>query len=187
MVCVAQVRIFRVSDLSCPLQLEGQHKETVMSVDVSADRRWVASGSKDRVCCLWELRDGRVACRVRMEGHTEAVGAVALSRRRHAFATNTAALFSAASDRTIKRWRLDLSAVADGSGVTVVTEAQATVLGHDKDINALAVSPNDAMLASASQDKTAKLWDAKTLAPIATLKVGPSSSRSLPPPLAHAR
>lgn len=33
----------------------------------------------------------------------------------------------------------------------MVSEATATVLGHDKDINALAVSPNDALLASASQ------------------------------------
>lgn len=33
----------------------------------------------------------------------------------------------------------------------MVSEATATVLGHDKDINALTVSPNDALLASASQ------------------------------------
>jgi hypothetical protein len=32
-----------------------------------------------------------------------------------------------------------------------VREATATVLAHDKDINALAVAPNDALLASASQ------------------------------------
>ena len=32
------------------------------------------------------------------------------------------------------------------------------VQAHDKDINAIAVAPNDKLFASASQDRTAKLW-----------------------------
>ena len=34
--------------------------------------------------------------------------------------------------------------------------ALAATAAHDKDVNALAVSPNDALIASASQDRTAK-------------------------------
>jgi U3 small nucleolar RNA-associated protein 13 len=43
------------------------------------------------------------------------------------------------------------------------------VRGHDKDINTLAVSPNDSMAASGSQDKTIRLWRTSDLGPIATL------------------
>lgn len=35
--------------------------------------------------------------------------------------------------------------------------ATAGVAAHDKDINALAVSPNDALICTASQDRTAKV------------------------------
>lgn len=37
-------------------------------------------------------------------------------------------------------------------------KATAAVAGHDKEINAVAVSPNDALVATGSLDKTAKLW-----------------------------
>lgn len=35
-------------------------------------------------------------------------------------------------------------------------QSTAVVAAHDKDINALAVSPNDALICTASQDRTAK-------------------------------
>jgi U3 small nucleolar RNA-associated protein 13 len=35
--------------------------------------------------------------------------------------------------------------------------AQMVVTAHDKDINAVAVSPNDALVVTASQDRTAKV------------------------------
>ena len=35
--------------------------------------------------------------------------------------------------------------------------ATAAVAAHDKDVNALAVSPNDALVVTASQDRTAKV------------------------------
>lgn len=36
-------------------------------------------------------------------------------------------------------------------------QAIAAVAAHDKEINAVAISPNDALLCSASQDRTAKV------------------------------
>lgn len=46
----------------------------------------------------------------------------------------------------------------------------AAVAAHDKDINALAFSPNDALLATASQDRTVKLWKLPNLVLVQTLK-----------------
>ena len=50
---------------------------------------------------------------------------------------------------------------AAGEGASSQQPAQlrsiAVVAAHDKDINALAVSPNDALICTASQDRTAKV------------------------------
>ncbi len=56
----------------------------------------------------------------------------------------------------------DVSAVAaaadegPSSSPPVQLQSTAVVAAHDKDINAVAVSPNDALICTASQDRTAK-------------------------------
>ena len=44
-----------------------------------------------------------------------------------------------------------------GSAAPAQLQSTAVVAAHDKDINALAVSPNDALICTASQDRTAKV------------------------------
>lgn len=71
---------------------------------------------------------------------------------------------SGAGDKILKRWPLPIGTV----GLTKLVVSH-NVRGHDKDINTLAVSPNDSMAASGSQDKTIRLWRTSDLGPIATL------------------
>jgi WD40 repeat protein len=73
-------------------------------------------------------------------------------------------IYSGAGDKILKRWPLPMG--AEGLTKLVVSH---NVRGHDKDINTLAVSPNDSMAASGSQDKTIRLWRTSDLGPIATL------------------
>lgn len=42
-------------------------------------------------------------------------------------------------------------------------------MAHQKYINAVKISPNDKLIATSSQDKTVKIWDAKTLTLLKTL------------------
>ncbi|CAM9603348.1 unnamed protein product, partial [Hapterophycus canaliculatus] len=48
--------------------------------------------------------------------------------------------------------------------------ARRSVRAHEQDVNCVAVSPNDAVVASASQDRTIKLWKAADLELIGVLK-----------------
>jgi U3 small nucleolar RNA-associated protein 13 len=82
-------------------------------------------------------------------GHASAVGAVAISQRTNNF------IITASKDTTLKRW--DLTLLEDAEDYPVQLAAKYTIRAHEKDINTLAVAPNDKIVASGSQDKTIKV------------------------------
>ncbi|KAK0199024.1 U3 small nucleolar RNA-associated protein [Armillaria mellea] len=155
------VRVYSTSSLDARL-LEG-HKEIVLSVDHSADGSILASGSKDRSARIWapSTSDEAYHCVGICEGHAESVGALAMSRKvdETDSPTKLRFMFTGSQDRTIKMW--DLSSVpstyAEGSDV-VRCKSLLTLKAHEKDINSLDVAPNDRMLVSGSQDRTAKVY-----------------------------
>jgi len=132
------------------------HGDVVLCLDTSTDGRWLASGSKDDSARVWAKRGDRWDCEAVCLGHAESVGAVALSKKeRGRF------LVTASQDRTVKMW--DLSGVvgddeADSPRPAARPTSLATLRIHEKDINSLDVSPNDAFLVSGSQDKLVKVF-----------------------------
>lgn len=146
------------------------HADIVLCLATSASREVFASGGKDRTARIWTSRSSSSSgpggwgwgCAAICEGHAESVGALAFSRQASApdeVVQKLKFMFTASQDRTIKMW--DLSSIA-----TTATSAQSptkckslcTQKAHDKDINALDVSPNDLLVASGSQDRTAKVF-----------------------------
>jgi U3 small nucleolar RNA-associated protein 13 len=98
------------------------------------------------------------------EGHAESVGAIAMSRKSGYGSEEGQPLFmfTGSQDRTIKMWDL--------SNVPLICESEeeenvmrcrsiTTLKAHEKDINALDVAPNDKLLVSGSQDRTAKVYE----------------------------
>ncbi|CAI5720484.1 unnamed protein product [Hyaloperonospora brassicae] len=164
-----QIRLLKRSTLSCEL-LSG-HTDIVMALAVSPDGRWLVSASKDRTARLWDLRPtggkqmGKTlpCCVAVCTGHTEALCAIAISQRATSFATGAAYYVTGSSDKTLKMWSLQSLAglyatPAKPAPATLMVSSLGTVKAHDKDVNALAVSPNDRFIASASQDKLIKVW-----------------------------
>jgi U3 small nucleolar RNA-associated protein 13 len=171
----AQIRIFDLGNFSCHV-LDG-HSATVLCVEASPCGRYVASCGKDKTMRLWRVQDRK--CIGVALGHTEPVGACGLSRKVGRYevggkaARNGGGAFciTASMDRTLKRWNLPgLDELSTLSEDPIKLVASTSIRAHEKDINIVAVAPNDSLVASGSQDKTVKLWNATDLSLRATLK-----------------
>ncbi|KAL7978984.1 hypothetical protein Chor_015008 [Crotalus horridus] len=110
---------------------------------------------QDKTFRIWQMtEDGQVSCVAEGLGHTHQVGTLACSKTKENF------LVTASQDRTIKVWLLPkFPTINEKENQIVVLQPAKTEVAHDKDINSVAVSPNDKLIATGSQDKTAKLWN----------------------------
>ena len=148
--------------------LEG-HKDVIICLDVDWSGHWLATGAKDNTARLWRLdpKASSYHCVALFEGHAESLGAIALPRSpppTGSAATDPlhhtpAFLLTGSQDKTIKKW--DTSKIGVSStktGQSSGMRAFYTRVAHEKDINALDVSPVAPLFASASQDKTIKIW-----------------------------
>jgi WD40 repeat protein len=120
---------------------------------VVAGMHAVALSDQGRCMCR------RFVCVGHGVGHTEAVGAVALPHK-----PTSRFVLSASEDRTVKAWDWAGTAAAQTASGDEETHPEPerlpalfTTLAHDKDINSLAVAPNDRLFATGSQDRTAKV------------------------------
>ncbi|GJN26573.1 hypothetical protein PR202_gb14514 [Eleusine coracana subsp. coracana] len=157
-----QVRVYDVATMSCSYVLAG-HTEIVVCLDTcvsSSGRTLVVTGSKDNTVRLWDTERRR--CIGIGKGHLGAIGSVAFSKKSKNF------FVSGSSDRTIKIWSWDDT--LDDTDDEISLKAKAVVAAHDKDINSLAVSPNDGLVCSGSEDRTACIWKLPNLVSAVVLK-----------------
>lgn len=143
----------RVMDPLVPLdvQLHEGHTDLLNCLDVSQDGLWILTGSKDNDARLWKWdEDGNAFFwHTTFHGHVGAITACALSRSLGL----PSFLITASSDLTVKKWR-----VPKEKG-QVIKGSEYTRRAHDKEINSVAIAPNDEFFATASFDKTAKVWN----------------------------
>jgi WD40 repeat protein len=129
------------------------HDAAVYDVEFSPDGATLATCSTDKLAKLWDWKAEMPAEKAKLEGHGDAVWAVAWSKEGQ--------LATCGADRKIKLW------TAEGKEET-------TLDGHKDWVSDVVFSPDGGTLASASHDRTARLWDVKEKKETASL--GPHTS-----------
>ncbi|XP_059204827.1 transducin beta-like protein 3 [Centropristis striata] len=160
-----QLKVFELLTNSC--QILYGHTDTVLSLDVFKKGFLFASCAKDRSVRVWQMDSdsGHVTCVAHGSSHTNAVGSISCSRMKASF------VVSGSQDCTLKVWDLPADLSTTGEDDMHQLTPRATEKAHDKDVNSVAVSPNDKLLASGSQDRTAKLWSLAAEGSVALLGV----------------
>lgn len=157
-----QVRVYDLTSMSCSYVLAG-HTEIVLCLDTcisNSGSALIVTGSKDNNVRLWDSESRQ--CLGVGSGHMGAVGAVAFSKKSRDF------FVSGSSDRTIKLW--NFGDALDPGEEPANLKVKAVTGAHEKDINTMAVSPNDKYACSGSQDRTACIWKLPELVFVVALK-----------------
>ncbi|KAG6247955.1 hypothetical protein E4U23_003395 [Claviceps purpurea] len=141
------------------------HEDIVISLDVDWSGHWIATGAKDNNARLWRVdpANNSYTCWATFSGHAESLGAVALPKlvpaegsaaRTSPLEHPPAFLITGSQDQTIKKWDIPRQAQQQGTK----PRAHFTRKAHEKDINAINIHHSGSLFASASQDKTVKIW-----------------------------
>lgn len=140
------------------------HEDLIISLDVDWSGHWIATGSKDNTARLWRIdpENDSYTCAAVLTGHAESLGAIALP---HSVPPTSSPAYTdplshpppfiitGSQDRTVKRW--DTS-----KDMKQRLRAKYTRKAHDKDINSVDIDPTGTLFASASQDRTVKIYSA---------------------------
>lgn len=119
------------------------HSGAIHALALSADGRWVATGSEDQTIRIWDLSDGTL--QTVLSGHRGAVRCLS-------FSADSERLLSGGSDNRAILW-----SVAQAAPLT-------HLVGHSAAINSVAFSPDGWRALTGSQDNTIKLWDSSPYA-----------------------
>ncbi len=136
--------------------LEG-HDRVVSAIAFAPDGSTLATGSADESIKLWNVSSGKEIGE--LEGHSRPVNSLA-------FLADGKWLFSVCGGRAVGGNELKLWDLASKKDV-------ATVPAHEGPINQLALSPDGKYLATASLDKTVKVWEVAAILTARPARVRP--------------
>jgi hypothetical protein len=114
-----------------------KHTDTVYSVCMSGDGRWIVSGSYDETVRIWSLENKTQEAA--LTGHTSYVNSVCMSG-------DGRWIVSGSSDNTVRIW-------------SVANKTQQAVLtGHTDSVSSVCISGDGRWIVSGSEDKTVRIW-----------------------------
>ena len=154
-------RIWDLATSTTRTTLQG-HTARIRAVAFSPDGSLLATAGDDRTARIWDLATGPPILR----GHTDLIRAVA-------FSPDGSLLATASDDGTARIW--DLTGQRTTRWLRRRDQATATLKGHTNSVYGVAFSPDGSLLATASTDGTARIWDLATCATRTTLQGHTSS------------
>ncbi|GBP41953.1 Transducin beta-like protein 3 [Eumeta japonica] len=142
------LKYYNLETMNC--QIIKGHTDIVLSLACFPTKPDLfVSCSKDNSVRLWTVNSNNtVICVGVGTKHTASVGSVFTTQISEAF------FVSAGQDNCLKIWAVPKTFALGEERIKSIRSE----LAHQMDINCVAVSPNDKMIATGSQDKTAKLW-----------------------------
>ncbi|KAK5779708.1 U3 snoRNA-associated protein UTP13 PWA37_000914 [Arxiozyma heterogenica] len=140
------------------------HEDLLNAVDSTEDGVWLATASKDNTAIVWRynLETNKFQPYAKFIGHSASVTAIGLPNV--TLKNWPEYLLTASNDLTIKKWSIPkpTGPASINDKIHTLRSSEYTRRAHEKDINALSISPNDSIFATASYDKTCKIWDLDT-------------------------
>ena len=137
------------------VRLLAGHKNVVHALRFSPDSKRLISGSGDRTAMIWDIATGKAL--FRLAGHTDQVKTVN-------FSSDGTRAITGADDETLRLWN-----VADGKLIAEMKEHNAIRMRESKNpevwsgnVETVAFSPDDKIIASGSSDGRVLLWDGNT-------------------------
>ncbi|CAG9786172.1 unnamed protein product [Diatraea saccharalis] len=142
------LKYYELETMNC--QIVKGHADIVLALAKFPTRPDLfVSSAKDNSVRIWHCKDDNIILCVGVgTRHTASVGSVFTSQTSNDFFT------SVSQDNCLKVW----SVPNELDCIDQKIKSSHTELAHQMDINCVTVSPNDSMIATGSQDKTAKLW-----------------------------
>ncbi|KAJ5112318.1 hypothetical protein N7532_000363 [Penicillium argentinense] len=156
------------------------HEDIIIAMDVDWSGHWLVTAGKDNTARLFRLdpKNSSYSCFATLTGHAESLGAIAFPRSPPPVGSSAyndpanhppAFLVTGSQDKTIKRWDLGkLGPLNDDKPHT--PKAVYTRKAHEKDINSIDIDSTSTLFASASQDRTVKIFDAEEGSAIGILR-----------------
>ena len=124
------------------------HEKNIHGLAFAPNSQFLASGSDDTTARIWDIGSGTTS--VVLKYHNRAITAVA-------FSFDSTRLAVASYDWTISIWR-QLQPGTWGNG-EVWTQPSHVMSGHTNQIRSISFAPGRNLLASASIDKSLRIWD----------------------------
>jgi len=118
-----------------PSSIKGHHDE-IMALSVSTDGRYLASGGKDKVIHIWDVRSNTLIDT--FSGHRDTVTGLSFLKGQHT-------LYSASFDRSVRAWNVDEMAYIE------------SLFGHQSEILGIDCLYRERAV-TCSMDRTVRFW-----------------------------
>lgn len=142
----SELRLDGPTPVTATLDGKPGHQEPVCALGIPFDGEIIASASLDGTICLWDGRTG-VLRSTTPRAHERRITSLV-------FSSKGKYLVSASADRDALVW--------DAGSVDKMEQPKHRLEGHTNWVRGIAISPNEGLVASASDDRTVRVWDIST-------------------------